>query len=374
MRTVVVSGVFCGIMLGLLGWSPVGHADGKGKKECKPRAPAAELELGGAVALTQAIDYQGQRWVLVADKVSKPDKLRLVSAQDEVIELGKPPSTVEPTHFMGRGQAFYAVGTARSQTPGKRDVIVLRWGTDPRPRLTTLWTVDVVDGKPRAAIRDEHMVVLFSEPGPDGKSHVMSGAIQLEEMRIEPVVDLGERTPDGFFDVVALPQGFSAGFEGGQGFMRASFDNHGKTKASASALLWSAPSAVRALWLCGEHTWMLHDAGKELALAKYEADGAVVEVAKLPSSKAEALPALCTEDGVALGYLRANAKDNTVMLSVATVDGRGKVRERPVRDIKGTLDDVREPQLLGTTEHPSAFWVEGKAAGTSAWLRQLTCE
>jgi hypothetical protein len=63
-----------------------------------------------------------------------------------------------------------------------------------------------------------------------------------------------------------------------------------------------------------------------------------------------------------------------VALSIATIDGHGKVRERPVREIKGALDDIREPHLVGTPEQLSAFWVEGKAAETRVWSRELTCE
>jgi hypothetical protein len=370
----VVSGLSSCLLVAWLGLPGVVRAGGKPIKECKPHAPAVELAIGGAVEVTQPLEYQNQRWVLVQDKLVKPDKIRLVAASGDVIELGKPPSTVEPTQYMGRGQAFYAVGTARSQTEGKRDVIVLRWGRDPRPRLTTLWTVDAVDGKPRAAIRDEHMVALFSRPGADGKPHVMAGAVELEEMRIAPLTDLGERKPDGFFDVLALPKGFGASFEGSGGFMRASFDNHGKSAGPASALQWPGASSVRALWSCGERLWLLHDAGKELALTVCNDQGAVVELARLPSAKPEALPALCTQDGLLLAHRTANAKDNTVVLSIATIDGHGKLRDRPVRDIKGSLDDVREPQLVGSPEQPSAFWVEGRATEAKVWSRELVCE
>lgn len=356
--------------------SSVASAAPKAVKECKPKAPTVELAIGGTIERTEPLDYQGQRWILVVDKIVKPDKVRLVSAGGDVIELGKPPQTVEPAHYMGRGQAFYAIGTARSQTAGKRDVVVLRWGTDPRPRLTTLWTVDAVDGKPRAAIRDEHMVALWSQPGADGKPpHLMSGAVELEEMRIAPSQDLGERKPDGFFDVVTLTKGFGAAFESAAGLVRASFDAHGKSAGAPAPLQWAAATPVQALLPCGERIWLVHSAGdKELALANYDAAGSVTEVAKVASSRAEPLPMQCTQDGLLLAHRTANAKDNTVALSIATLDAKGKIHDRPVRDIKGGLDDVREPQLVGNSEQPNAFWVEGKAETTKVFVRELSCE
>jgi hypothetical protein len=339
------------------------------------------LGLESGIEVLQPVDYQSKPWMLMTDKVVKADKIRLVSADGEMLEFGKPPSTVQPTHFLAHGHALYALATARSQTEGQTDVLVLRWGSDPRPRMTTLGTASVVDAAPRAAMVGEYMAIVWGQTAADGKSHLMASFLDVEDIKVRTPTDLGVRPADGFVDIATVDKNFVVLWDGAQATQRATFDGHGKSAVAAAALTWAGRSTLRGTVHCGARTWLLHDApgaasaDKPVVLSASDASGSVTEVARVPAPPThEAMPLVCVDDAVAIAHRTVSAKEGNVIFWLTTVEAGGKVHDRRVKDVKGTLDDIRFLQLVATGEQRVAFWVEGKGADTKLWSRAVSCE
>jgi hypothetical protein len=351
------------------------HAAAGGKtRECKAGAAPSPFGETGAIVSAQPVDYWGEPWLLVTDKLIKPEKVRLLSASGRLLEFGKPPSTVEPIHWLARGRALYAIGKGRSQSEGKIDLVLMRWGSDPRPRLTVLRTTDSLDGQMTGAFTNEFLMVSWAERGAGGKLHRMASFLDSEELRVPEPQDLG---PDNgaAVQVVAAPKGFSVLWTSDQGVMRAAFDMRGKVTTPPTAIAWSDKSIVRGLLQCGQRLWLAHDAGKELALSSGNIDGPITELARLPSTPGpDFLPMQCVDESVVIGHRAVSIKEDNIVLWISTVDASGKVRDRRVKDMHGTVDDIRLPQLSVAGSKLVGWWVEGQANATKVWSREISCD
>jgi hypothetical protein len=350
-------------------------AAARGKaRECKPNGVPNAMAASGAIAIAQPVEYWAKPWLLVADKAARPDKVRLVGGNGEVIELGKPPATVEPVYWLARGRAVYALGKGRSQTTGKTDMVLMRWGTDPRPRLTVLSTADAITGQLSAAFLDEYLAVSWAEVRADGQPHRVVSFLDSEAPRVGTPQDLGVDS-GAAARVQPIARGFAVLWTSGEGLMHASFDLHGKATAAVTTLAWSSASSVRAVAQCAERSWLILDAGHELALWSAGAAGPIKELARLPAPPGpELLPIECVDDGIVIGHRTLNAKEGNVIFWVSTVDASGKVRERRIKDMRGTLDDIRMPLFSLVGSKLTSWWVEGQGLGAKVWSRELSCD
>jgi hypothetical protein len=355
-------------------------ADARGKpRECKPDGAPVSLGAQDAIELAAPIPYSGSNYVVSVDKLQKPGKLRLIAASGEAIDLPSPPWTMEPTRFLSRGRAVYAVGTGRSQTAGKTDVVLVRWGTDSRPRLTKIATVDRIAAPPRAALVEEFMAVLWAEPGEKGKLRTRASFLDIEELKVSPAQDIGAYAQDGFAEISAVERGFVALWTGERGFVRAAFDLHGKSTARASLLKWQDSSPVRAAIACGEETWIVHEAGaSEVAVSYGDAGGSARKIATLASTDGGSDKAgptmLCANDSVVVAHRTVHEKAGNVVFWISTVEPSGKTRERRVKDAAGNADTIRMPVLSAAGDTRSAFWVEGDGREAKLWSRAIVCK
>jgi hypothetical protein len=354
------------------------HAGGKGR-ECKPSGSANQLGQTGAVAVAQPVEYWSKPWLLLTDKPTKPDKVRLVSADGQVIEIGKPPITVEPIQWLARGRAVYALGKGRSQTPGKTDVVMMRWGTDPRPRLTNLHTGVVVEGQMSAAFSNEFLALTWAERDADGALHRMLMIMDSEDPRVSEPKDLG--IDDGAAARVQplATKGFSVLWTSADGLKRATFDSFGKSSAPTATMAWPAPAPAGAKAIavlqCADRSWVVREIDKQLALDYGDPGGKLKELTRMPvSASDEMAPMQCAADSLVIGRRTLDTKAGNVTLWVSTVDTNGKVHERRVRDKSGSAADIRIPQLIQEGAKLTSFWIEGEGADAKVWSRELSCE
>lgn len=362
----------------VVAWGSSAAAGGGKGRECKPSGNPNQLGQTGAVAVAQPVEYWSKPWLLVTDKPIKPEKVRLVSAGGEVIEIGKPPITVEPMQWLARGRAVYALSKGRSRTPGKTDVVLMRWGTDPRPRLTELRTGVTVEGQLGAAFVNEFLAVSWAERASDGSLHRMVSFMDIEQLRVNEPKDLG--VDDGAaVRVQPVDKGFIVVWTAPSGVMRANFTQFGKPAGPLSTLAWAAPPAAGgrtlAVMQCGERSWVVRQAGQELALASGDPGGAIKEAARLPYASDEPLsPPHCAGDSIAVGRRTLDAKANNIVFWVSTVDPSGKVNDRRIRDQRGNADDIRMPQFSAAGSKLTSWWIEGKGVEAKVWSRELSCE
>jgi hypothetical protein len=348
-------------------------ADGK-QHECKPSGLPSQLGQTGAVAVAQPVDYWSKPWLLVTDKQTRPDKIRLVSPQGEVVEIGKPPITVDPLLWLARGRAVYALGRGRSQIAGKVDVTLLRWATDPRPRLTILRTVDSIEAPITAAFESEFLAVSWAEKAKDGVLHRMVSFLDSEELRVGEPTDLG---PDSgaIARVQALTKGFVVLWTSPAGLSRAIFNQFGKSTAPIVSLTTTNASPVLGLLQCADRSWLVHEAGKELALEVGGAEGPMSELARLPMAPHEELLAFqCVDDAVVIGRRTLDVKASNITLWISTVDAKGKVRDRRIKDSRGGLDEIRMPQFSQIGEKLTSWWIEGQGLEAKVWSRPISCD
>lgn len=368
--------LLCSLSLALVSAPSTGLARGKGIRECKPSSPAVDYPLEGAHDALQMLEARGQRFLLTTDDAAKPTKFKLLSSQGDAIELGKPQVTTEPTHFVARGQGIYAAGSVRSLTSGKKDVVLVRWGSDPRPRATVLSTTDRVDAKPVAALVNEYVTVAWAEPSADGKSRLRAVSIDLEELKQSEIRELGSFAPGGSLQAFRHDKSVVLVWSAPEGLMRVVLDAHAKVTAPAHAVKHDAARALRGMQLCADRLWLLSDAsGKEIAVSFADASGAVADVAKLPATPhAERLPMMCLDAGVVVAHPTYTEKSQNSVLWVTAIDVDGKKRERRLKDDKGTPDDVRSLQLEGASEPSGVFWVQGRGKDAKFVYRALGCQ
>ncbi len=283
---------------------------------------------------------------------------------------------MEPTRFLSRGRAVYAVGTGRSQTAGKTDVVLVRWGTDSRPRLTKIATVDQLAAPPSAALVEEFMAILWAEPDANGKLRTRASFLDVEELKVAPPQEIGAYVK-GFADITAAERGFVALWTGERGFVRAGFDLRGKSTAAAAALKWDEATPVRAAIACGAQTWIVHEAGADkVAVSVGDSQGAhkVATLASSDSTMDKTAPTmLCADDSVVIAHRTLHEKAGNVVFWISTVDPSGKTRERRVKDAAGSAETIRMPVLSAAGDTRSAFWVEGGGREAKLWSRSIVC-
>lgn len=373
LRTRVLAG-----LAALTFFADPGAAAARGKpRDCKPNGQPIAIGGSGAIEVAEPVEYEGQNRILAADKASKPSKLHLISPSGEAIDLPSPPWTMEPSRWLSRGHAVYAVGTGRSQTQGKTDVVLVRWGMDSRPRLNKIATLDHVAAPPRAAIVGEFIAVMWAEAGAGGKLDTRISFIDIEELKIGEPMTLGAYRKDGFTDVTGAGKSFVALWTSDKGLMRATFDVRGKTTAAAAVLERPDASTVRSAITCGEQLWLVSDgAPGKLAVSTSSASESLHQVAAVASSDSDRAPLLCADDSVIVAHRTINEKANNVVFWISTIEPSGKVRERRVKDMAGTAETIRMPLLAATAsgEQRSAFWVEGGGPDAKLWSRSIVCE
>ncbi|HKU37770.1 MAG TPA: hypothetical protein VJR89_06470, partial [Polyangiales bacterium] len=324
------------ICCALLGAPVTRAAAGDKARECKPSGAPQALGEIGPLATAQPVDYWSEAWLLVTDKQVKAEHVRLVAAAGKSIELGKPPITAEPQYWLARGRAVYAVAKGRSQTAGKTDVVLMRWGTDPRPRMTILRTTGNVGGHFNGVFAQEFLVVTWTEQGADGKLHRMASFLDSEDLRVGEPRDLGVDN-GGMSRVLAVGKSFVVLWSGDKGLMRAAFDLHGKPAAPPAVVPGANTSNAIALAQCGERVWLVSQGSKDLSVASGALAGPVKSVAQLPLlPSGDTLQLQCVGESVALTRRMLSTKGDNVTLWVSTIDPSGKLRERRVKDTKGT--------------------------------------
>jgi hypothetical protein len=366
-------GITLSALLALGAWGSIATANGK-QKECKPSGVPNALGRTGVVEVAQPVDYWSKPWLLLTDKQSRPDKVRLVSATGEVIEIGKPPITVDPVQWLARGRAVYALGRGRSQIAGKTDVTLMRWGTDPRPRLTILRSAEGLDGQLSAAFENEFLAVSWAEKAKDGKLHRMVSVMDSEDLRVPEPRDLGIDA-GAAARVQAVTKGFVVLWTSEQALMRAQFDQWGKAMGPVAVQALSGSGKAIAVLQCAGKVWLMREKGEQLALSSAAASGSMKELAKLPTTAGgEILAFQCVNDAVVIGRRTLDAKAGNITFWVSTIDQNGKVHDRRVKDTKGTLDDIRMPQFSLIGAKLTSWWIEGQGAEAKIWSRDISCE
>jgi hypothetical protein len=325
------------------------------------------------------VDYWSKPWLLVTDKLTRPDKVRLLSADGTVIDIAKPPITVEPVQWLARGRAIYALSKGRAQSEGKSDVVLMRWGTDPRPRLINLRTDVLLEGQLSAAFSNEFLVASWAEKGTDGKLHRMASFMDVEDLRVPEPKDLG---PDsgGAARVQATESGFALTWTSARGLERAPFTRFGKPSAEATSVAWAAggtpdATAPTSVLQCAQRAWLVREQGTELAVLSGDAGHPMQELARLPIAHGDkVLPVECVDDSLVIGRRTLDAKAGNVTLWVSTIDGSGKLRERRVKDTRGGAEDLRMPQFSQVGAKLTSWWITGTGAEAKVWSRELSCE
>jgi hypothetical protein len=291
-----------------------------------------------------------------------------------VIEIGKPPITVDPVQWLARGRAVYALGRGRSQVAGKTDVTLMRWGTDPRPRLTILRSAEGLDGQLSAAFENEFLAVSWAEKAKDGKLHRMISFMDSEDLRVPEPRDLGIDA-GAAARVQPVTKGFVVLWTSEKSLMRAQFDQWGKAAGAVETQALSGSGNAIALLQCADKVWLMREKGDQLALSSAAMSGPMTELAKLPTTAGgEILAFQCVNDAVVIGRRTLDAKAGNITFWVSTVDQTGKVHDRRVKDTKGTLDDIRMPQFSLIGAKLTSWWIEGQGAEAKIWSREISCE
>jgi hypothetical protein len=353
------------------------------KRECKPSGLPSQLAQAGAIEVAQPVDYWSKPWLLITDKLTRPDKVRLLGPDGTVIDIAKPPITVEPVQWLARGRAIYALSKGRSETAGKSDVVLMRWGTDPRPRLTNMRTGVDLEGTMHAAFSNEFLATTWAEKAADGKLHRMASFVDVEDLRAPKAIDLG---PDNgaASRVQATDSGFVLVWTSPEGLKRATMSRFGKPSGPTATLAWAGngngkgpdASATASVMQCADRTWLMSERGTELTLFSGDStQSALKELTRLPiATEDKLLPAHCVEDSLVVGRRIVDTKAGNIVFWVSTIDGSGKVRERRVRDIHGGADDIRMPQFSQVGAKLTSWWVAGTGVEAKVWSRELSCE
>jgi hypothetical protein len=351
------------------------HSD---SRECKPSGSPNSLGQTGEVAVAQPVEYWSKPWLLVADKQAKPDKVRLVSASGDIVEIAKPPITVEPVKWLARGRAVYALSKGRSQTPGKTDVVLMRWGQDPRPRLINIRTGITLEGELGAVFSNEFLALSWAERAADGSLHRMLATMDAEDIKVAEPKDLG--VDDGStLGMQAENKQFVVLWTSKKGLMRASFDQFGKASGAALTSAFSeadkdSGSTLAAL-PCGERSWLVRQNGKELSVSYSDASGVLKELTRLPlAPDATLLPTQCVEGSIVIGRRTLDAKASSVTLWVTTIDQAGKVHDRRLKDLHGSADALRLAQFSRVGDKLTSWWIEGSGGEAKVWSRELSCK
>jgi hypothetical protein len=140
-------------------------------------------------------------------------------------------------------------------------------------------------------------------------------------------------------------------------------------------LEWKASAPPKAAAICGERLWFAHEAGGDgITLSSVDASGKLADVATLASTGAEAIPMLCHGESAVVAHRTVAAKAGNVTFWLSTVDAKGKVRERRVKDLAGNAETIRFPSIVGGGSSHRAFWVEGAGPQAKVWWRKVVCD
>ena len=82
----------------------------------------------------------------------------------------------------------------------------------------------------------------------------------------------------------------------------------------------------------------------------------------------------CVGESLAIGHRVVSPKGDNVVLWISTVDGKGKLRQRKVRDVRGTADTIHSLQLTAEPGGLRAWWLQGQAATAQLWARDVVCK
>ncbi|HMI93215.1 MAG TPA: hypothetical protein VK509_17715 [Polyangiales bacterium] len=339
-------------------------------RECDPGGPPAAVADLAPSSSTRPLQRQEEGWLVAASKSQRP---RLFSPKGEAIELPQPPSSAETTSWVARGRAVFAVGTAPSQAHGKTNVVLLRWGVDNRPRVTALASVESVSSKPVAALAGERLAVVWGEPRADRRSHLMLSITDLEELRVQSPIDLGVQ--QGEARIAASESGFVVMWANEKGVQRALYDAKGKQSGAVQVIAGVGKDTPRTLQRCGEQAFLLHDAGNEVAISTLDASGVAKQIARVPAPPAgEPIATSCVGDSLAIGHRVVSPKGDNVVLWLSTLGATGKLRQRKVRDVRGSSDALHSLQLTSEPGGLRAWWLQGEAATAQLWARDVVCK
>jgi hypothetical protein len=352
------------------------RARGKDILECRPVSPTRTLGVEGTSEGIQVLQARGKQWLLTTDDPAKVTKLKLLSAQGEAVDLARPQVSSELTRFVAHGKGIYAMATMRSQVRGKKQVVLVRWGSDPRPRMTALSSTDRVDAPPTAVLVNDSLTGVWAQPGQDGKSHVLAVSFDLESLELSEVRDLGLFQAGGFLEAFVHDNHVAVVYSAPNATMRVMLDTHAKVTTTAVALQRKDAGRLRGAHACGEKLWLLSETSpNEIALSTVGATGAVTQVATIPATpSAEPLPMSCIDDGVVVAHSVLNEKDGNIVLWVSAIDPAGKKRDQRIRDEKGTADTIRQLALQGENDPGGIWWTEGRGPEAKFLFRQLTCK
>jgi hypothetical protein len=79
-------------------------------------------------------------------------------------------------------------------------------------------------------------------------------------------------------------------------------------------------------------------------------------------------------EALAIGHRVVSPKGDNVVLWISTVDAKGKLRQRKVRDVRGTPDTIHSLQLTAEPGGLRAWWLQGQAATAQLWARNVVCK
>lgn len=365
-----------GVCLGLPSTSEAGR---KKARECKASAPPSSFEQDGEVGDLASLVFADQSWGVRLDRPDRPKSIRLLSLAGDAIDLSKPPPT-RPVHWVSRGRSVYAVGTGKSRVEGKVDVLVLRW-SDPgrRPQLIKLWTADAVTDGPVAEIVDETLAVAWGERIDATNSRLAVGFVNLERTNIGERKLLGEPGPRVRARLLALPKGFVAvgSASGKPSGVLARYDAYGRPQGEPETLSLPEKREILSAMMCENELYavvgkeddakpalMRHDGGKGLKqIKRFER---VLDPAELQLS--------CAGDSAVVGFRTWNDKVGTITFWLSTVGPNGTSKERRIKDMKGTPEDLTSVRLSGGDDTLSAWWVQKDSGRASLFGRALACE
>jgi hypothetical protein len=236
-----------------------------------------------------------------------------------------------------------------------------------------LASVQSSSSTPVAALAGERLAVVWGEPGADKRSHLMLSITDLEELRVQTPIDLGVQRGDA--RIAASESGFVVMWANEKGVQRALYDAKGKQSGAAQLIAGVGKDAPRTLQRCGEQAFLLHDAGNEVAISTLDQSGVAKQLARVPAPPAgEPIATSCVGDALAIGHRVVSPKGDNVVLWLSTLGANGKLRQRKVRDVRGTPDALHSLQLTAEPGGLRAWWQQGEAATAQLWARDVVCK
>jgi hypothetical protein len=79
-------------------------------------------------------------------------------------------------------------------------------------------------------------------------------------------------------------------------------------------------------------------------------------------------------EALAIGHRVVSPKGDNVVLWISTLGANGKLRQRKVRDVRGTSDALHSLQLTAEPGGLRAWWQQGEPATAQLWARDVVCK